>query len=67
MKSIINKVSKGLFLSLITSCMVCVQEVKAWTGTTPVNGQSYYLYNLYQEKFMSYGNNWGTQVSLDNS
>ena len=67
MKSIVNKVSKGLFLSLVTSCMICVQEAKAWTGSAPANGQNYYLYNLYQEKFLSYGNDWGTQVSLDNS
>ena len=67
MKSTINQVCKGLFLSLVTSCTLFVQEAKAWTGSTPANGQSYYLYNLYQEKFLSYGNNWGTQVSLDNS
>ena len=67
MKSTINQVCKGLFLSLVTSCTLFVQEAKAWTGSTPANGQSYYLYNLYQEKFLSYGNSWGTQVSLDNN
>lgn len=67
MKSTINQVCKGLFLSLVTSCTLFVQEAKAWTGSAPANGQSYYLYNLYQEKFLSYGNSWGTQVSLDNS
>jgi len=58
---------KRMLASVILSCMACVQSVMAWTGSTPTSGKNYYLYNLYQEKFLSYGNSWGTQVSLDNS
>ena len=37
------------------------------TGTAPADGGNYYLYNVYQAKYLSYGNSFGTQVSLDNS
>ncbi|MBQ8968445.1 MAG: hypothetical protein IJ064_01745 [Bacteroidaceae bacterium] len=36
----------------------------AFVGTVPEVGKAYYLYNVYQGKFLSYGNAWGTQVSL---
>lgn len=58
---------KGMLCSMSLAACLCAQTVKAWTGSTLSDGQSYYLYNLYQEKFLSYGNSWGTQVSLDNS
>lgn len=68
MRPLFIKGGKKAFLALATTaCMFNSQVAKAWTGSTPTAGQSYYLYNLYQEKFLSFGNSWGTQVSLDNS
>ena len=42
-------------------------EAAGYVGTTPLAGNCYYLYNVYQAKFLSYGNSYGTQVSLDNN
>ncbi len=68
MKSTLHFFDKKRMTALtILSCMTCLQTIMAWTGSTPTSGQNYYLYNLYQEKFLSFGNSWGTQVSLDNN
>nr|MCR5313687.1 hypothetical protein [Bacteroidaceae bacterium] len=67
MKPLIYYGYKGLLYSLSAIAFMYASETKAWNGSTPTDGQNYYLYNLYQEKFLSYGNAWGTQVSLDNS
>lgn len=67
MESSIIKGCRGLAGSLgLLACMCSTQSVMAWNGSTLQAGKSYYLYNLYQEKFLSYGNAWGTQVSLSN-
>ncbi len=46
----------------------CAQGTKGagFEGSVPTVGTDYYLYNVYQAKFLSYGNSWGTQVSLNN-
>jgi len=36
----------------------------AFDGSVLEAGNSYYLYNLYQAKFLTYGNAWGTQCSV---
>ena len=55
-----------LLTTLLT--LLCTETWAAgYVGTTPVAGNRYYIYNVYQSKFLSYGNSWGTQVSLNNS
>lgn len=53
-------------LSLLFCLVTLTVGAVGFKGTAPVNGGQYYLYNVYQAKFLSYGNSWGTQVSLDN-
>ena len=44
-----------------------IQVMYSFEGTSPESGQSYYLYNIYQEKFLTNGNTWGTMCSVSNS
>lgn len=61
---------KGIYLFLYAILIALLPYTRTWAagyvGTTPLSGSQYYLYNVYQAKFLSYGNSWGTQVSLDN-
>jgi len=54
-------------LLLVIVSLWSTRSNAAFEGATLTDGESYYLYNIYQSKFLSYGNAWGTQVSLDNS
>ncbi len=51
---------------LLMLAFLSFAKVSAFKGTSPEAGKSYYLFNIYQAKFLSYGNMWGTQASLDN-
>lgn len=53
-------------LLLLLCFITLTASAVGFKGTEPVVGGQYYLYNVYQAKFLSYGNTWGTQVSLDN-
>lgn len=53
-------------LSLLFCLVTLTVGAVGFKGTEPVDGGQYYLYNVYQAKFLSYGNSYGTQVSLDN-
>ena len=55
------------FLSLLLFVSAVTSFAAGFEGTDPQAGGSYYLFNVYQAKFLSYGNAWGTQVSLDDS
>lgn len=54
----------GFFLALIACSL---QALAAFKGSTPESGKSYYLYNLYQSKFLAAGNDWGTKASLNSA
>lgn len=41
-----------------------IMKALAFEGSTLEAGKSYYLYNLYQEKFLTNGNSWNTQCSV---
>ncbi len=49
-------------LALVSS----LPALAGFTGTAPEDGGSYYLYNVYQAKFLCAGNTWGTQASVGN-
>ncbi len=54
-------------LSLILALTVaffCAQVRAAIVGSAPVAGTNYYLYSVYQAKFVGMGNAWGTQATL---
>lgn len=37
---------------------------QSWTASAPADGESYYLYNVGEGRFISGGNDWGTFMSL---
>lgn len=55
-----------VLLSFLVVGLYGIVDVRAagFIGETPVAGTDYYLYNVYQAKFMTRGNGWGTQASL---
>ncbi len=55
------------YLSILCLLLSVASFAAGFVGSAPEAGSSYYLYNVYQAKFLSYGNTWGTQVSLDNN
>lgn len=52
-----------LFLTGMAAKSADPQLLTKYTSA-PTAGQDYYLMNVYQGKFLSYGNAYGTQVSL---
>ena len=58
---------RSFLLVLIALLFVKTQVMFSFDGTTPESGKSYYLYNLYQERFLTNGNTWGTMCSVSNS
>ena len=56
-----------LYAILITLLPHTRTLAAGYVGTAPIAGNRYYIYNVYQSKFLSYGNSWGTQVSLSNN
>ena len=54
-----------VFVALVAALLCGTTPMKASIdGTAPVVGENYYLFNVYQAKFLSYGNSYGTQASL---
>ena len=62
-----KRISIILYAILITLLPHTRTWAAGYVGTAPIAGNQYYLYNVYQSKFLSYGNSWGTQVSLSNN
>ena len=62
---------KRIFIVLYAILITLLPHTRTWAagyvGTAPIAGNRYYIYNVYQSKFLSYGNSWGTQVSLSNN
>lgn len=56
--------TKSLLAALFFVLLGAGQASATFMGSTLEVGQNYYLYNVYQGKFLGYGNAWGTQVSL---
>lgn len=61
---LISRIAKCFFAILLL--LVPFKAFAVFVGSAPEAGKNYYLFNIYQAKFLSYGNTWGTQVSLDN-
>ena len=56
------------FISTIIALAFCtIMSAAGISGTEPIANGNYYIYNVYQAKYLSYGNAFDTQVSLDNS
>lgn len=58
-----------LLLAALAAMVGLSANAQGWTplGSDPVNGGSYYIYNVGVGQFLAAGNSWATQISLTNS